>query len=275
MSISSFATLRRGNRLRQLTMLHRLKFHILLLAAILLGSGPASARDMLPPGFVYLRDVDSSIQQDIRYATSDNFTGHPLPGYGTGECILRREAAEALKRVQADLARENLGLKVYDCYRPTRAVRAMATWAHDGDDSETTRRFYPSLHKSNLFALGYIAAQSRHSTGTTVDLTLVKLPTASAPRFDPAVRYGPCNGPAAKRAPDNSIDMGTSFDCFDVRSYTMSNAISPEQRHWRSVLNAGMHRHGFANYFREWWHYSFTGSAEPRVYDFAIAPRGR
>jgi zinc D-Ala-D-Ala dipeptidase len=245
------------------------------ITAILLLATPAHAREMLPPGFTYLRDIDSSIAQDIRYATADNFTGHPLPGYGAAECILRRETAGALKRVQADLARENLGLKVYDCYRPARAVRAMADWAHDGKDDETTRRFYPALHKRNLFALGYIAAQSKHSTGTTVDLTLIKLPAASAPRFDPVARYGPCTGPFAKRAPDNSIDMGTGFDCFDTRSYGTSSAIAPEQRRWRTVLNTAMRRHGFANYFREWWHYSFTGAAEPRTYDFAITPRGR
>jgi zinc D-Ala-D-Ala dipeptidase len=233
------------------------------------------AREMLPPGFVYLRDVDPSIHQDIRYATGDNFTGRPLPGYGAAECILRREAAEALKRVQADLSRENLSLKVYDCYRPNRAVRGMAAWAHDADDNENTRRFYPAVHKRNLFALGYISAQSRHSTGTAVDLTLVKMPAAAADRFDPTARYGACNGPVAKRAPDNSVDMGTSFDCFDIRSYTISGAITPEQRRWRATLNSAMHRHGFANYFREWWHYSFYGAAEPRAYDFAITPRGR
>ena len=151
----------------------------------------------------------------------------------------------------------------------------MADWAHDGKDDEATRRFYPVLHKRNLFALGYIAAQSKHSTGTTVDLTLIKLPPAPAPRFDPAARYGPCTGPFAKRAPDNSIDMGTAFDCFDTRSYTASSAITAEQRRSRAALNAAMRRHGFANYFREWWHYSFTGAAEPRTYDFAITPRGR
>ncbi|MGC2114153.1 MAG: M15 family metallopeptidase, partial [Pseudolabrys sp.] len=128
--------------------------HFPLLLALLLAT-PAHARGMLPPGFVYLRDVDNTIAQDIRYATADNFTGRPLPGYNAAECVLRREAAEALKRVQADLAKENLGLKVYDCYRPTRAVRAMAAWSHDGEDSPATRRFYPSLHKRNLFALGY------------------------------------------------------------------------------------------------------------------------
>jgi D-alanyl-D-alanine dipeptidase len=155
----------------------------------------------------------------------------------------------------------------------------MAAWAQDnkpdGEDSEGTRRFYPALHKSRLFALGYIAAQSKHSTGTTVDLTLIKLPVTPAPRFDPAARYGPCTGPAAKRAPDNSIDMGTGFDCFDVKSYGANRAITPEQRRWRGVLNTAMHRHGFANYFREWWHYSFIGAPEPRTYDFAIVPRGR
>ena len=107
---------------------------------------------------------------------------------------------------------------------------------------------------------------------------MIKLPAAAAPRFDPTdptARYGPCTGPANKRAPDNSIDMGTAFDCFDTRSYTMSSAIAPEQRRWRAVLNTAMRRHGFANYFREWWHYSFTGADEPRSYDFEIKPRGR
>lgn len=245
------------------------------LLAVILSIVPANARDMLAPGFAYLRDIDSSIVQDIRYATHDNFTGHPLPGYGAPECVLRRETAEALKRVQAELVRQNLSLKIYDCYRPIRAIRAMMAWAHDGNDDTTTRRFYPAVHKRNLFALGFIAAQSRHSTGTAVDLTLVKLPVAPAPRFDPAARYGPCTGPATQRAPDNSIDMGTGFDCFDTRSYGASSAIAPEQRHWRFVLQSAMRRHGFANYFREWWHYSFFGAAEPRAYDFAITPRGR
>jgi D-alanyl-D-alanine dipeptidase len=255
-------------------MMRTLQLQYLILFPLLLASS-AYARDMLPPGFVYLRDVDSSIAQDMRYATSDNFTGHPLPGYGAGECILRREAAEALRRVQADLAKENLSLKVYDCYRPTRAVRAMAAWAHDGDDSAATKRFYPELQKRNLFRLGYIAAQSKHSTGTTVDLTLIKRPAASAPAFDAAARYGPCTSPAAKRAPDNSIDMGTGFDCFDPKSYSASKAITPEQKHSRGMLNIAMHRSGFVNYFREWWHYSYPAALDPRAYDFAIGPRGR
>ena len=247
-----------------------------LLLALLIGTAPPShARDMLPPGFVYLRDVDSSIVQDMRYATADNFTGRPLPGYAAGECILRREAAEALRKVQADLKKEDLGLKVYDCYRPARAVRAMEAWAHDGDDSASTKRFYPDLSKRNLFRLGFIAAQSKHSTGTTVDLTLIRLPAAPAKAFDRAAHYGACTGPAAKRAPDNSIDMGTGFDCFDLRSYGANRSISAEQKRWRATLTAAMRRHGFANYFREWWHFSYGGAPDPRAYDFEIKMRGR
>ncbi len=117
--------------------------------------------------------------------------------------------------------------------------------------------------------------QSKHSTGTTVDLTLTRRPATPAPAYDPAARYGPCTGPAAKRAPDNSIDMGTASDCFDLRSYGATREISAEQKRWRTTLNAAMRRHDFANYFREWWHFSFTSAAEPRAYDFAIGPRGR
>jgi zinc D-Ala-D-Ala dipeptidase len=246
-----------------------------VLLATFIGAASADAREMLVPGFVYLRDVDPSIVQDIRYATPDNFTGRPLPGYGSAECVLRREAAEALRRVQAEFMRQNLSLKVYDCYRPIRAVRAMMAWANDGNDDEATRRYYPSLHKRRLFALGFIATQSRHSTGTAVDLTLVRLPAVPVVRLDPTVRYGPCTGPATKRAPDDSIDMGTGFDCFDNRSNTANPGITAEQRHWRFVLQTTMRRHGFANYFREWWHYSFYGATEPRAYDFAISSRGR
>src|ERR1043166_4408597 len=146
---------------------------ILIVLALLGSTLPASARE-LPGGFVYLREVAPTIAQDIRYATANNFTAAPLPGYGAAECVLRRETAAALARVTADLAKQNLGLKVYDCYRPERAVAAMYRWAHDGK-RDGDKRFYPHHDKSALFALGYIAARSKHSTGTAVDLTLVRL----------------------------------------------------------------------------------------------------
>jgi len=248
--------------------------------ALLLLALPAFAREKLPPGFVYLRDVAPTIGQDIRYATSDNFTGAPLPGYGAGECVLRREVAEALARVAQDLARQHLRLKTYDCYRPARAVRAMWRWAHGPEKAgarDGDKRFYPNVDKRELFALGYIASRSRHSTGTAVDLTLTPLGAAPPPARDTS---GPCTAPAAQRAPDtslgntldNSLDMGTGFDCLDVKRYTRSAAITLEQRRARETLRAAMSVHGFRNYFREWWHYEFTG-APLRTYDFPIEPR--
>jgi zinc D-Ala-D-Ala dipeptidase len=144
----------------------------------------AAAQRALPAGFVYLRDVDPTIMQDIRYAGSDNFVGRPLPGYEAAECILRRDVAAALKRVQADLAASGLSLKVYDCYRPTRAVRAMAAWVNDGRSEAATKRFFPKLAKSSLLRAGYIASRSRHSAGTTIDLTLMRAGAAPAAAFD-------------------------------------------------------------------------------------------
>ncbi len=225
----------------------------------------------LPPGLVYLRDIDASIAQDMRYAGSNNFTGRPLPGYDAAECVLRREAAEALARVQADLAAQNLGLKIYDCYRPTRAVAAFARWTKSADDG-ATKRFYPALDKSRLFADGYIAAHSAHSSGIAVDLTFIARDASPTPPYDPHATYGACTAPVGQRAPDNSLDMGTGFDCFDDNSRTASSAIVPEQALLRGVLVAAMRKRGFHNYFREWWHFSF-GARPAQAFDFVIEAR--
>jgi D-alanyl-D-alanine dipeptidase len=240
------------------------------LAAMVQG---AAGQGALPAGFVYLRDIDPTIAQDIRYAGSDNFVGRPLPGYEAAECILRRDVAAALKRVQADLSASGLSLKVYDCYRPARAVRAMAAWVNDGRSETATKRFFPKLAKSSLLRAGYIASRSRHSSGTTIDLTLMRIGAVAPAAFDPKVAYGPCTAPLAQRSPDNAVDMGTGFDCFDAASYTASAAISAEQRRWRNVLVAAMRKQGFANYDHEWWHFSYAGSAGAPAYDFPIRSR--
>ena len=243
------------------------------IALIMAFGAPAVARDTLPTGFVYLRDVEPSIVQDMRYATRDNFVGRPLPGYDAGECVLRREVAQALKLVQADLVRENMSLKVYDCYRPSRAVTAFMRWANDGARGEATKRFFPALEKRTLFGLHYIASQSAHSTGTAIDLTLIKLPETQSSPYDPAARYGTCTGPAAARAPDSSLDMGTGFDCFDPKSHTSSGAIDADQKFSRALLVAAMRVHGFKNYFREWWHFTYGNARGMPMHDFPIAPR--
>jgi zinc D-Ala-D-Ala dipeptidase len=246
---------------------------IVIAVALLAGLGPAAAQSPLPPGFVYLRDVDPTIAQDIRYASYNNFVGRPIDGYGAPECVLRRDVAFALKQVQADLAPTGRGLKVYDCYRPTRAVRNMARWAHDGAPEAPTKRFFPRSPKSALFALGYISSLSRHSTGTAVDLTMIDRAAPPAAPFDPAARYGACNGPIAARAPDNSLDMGTGYDCLDPMSYTHSSTVSAEERMRRLQLAAALGRRGLVNYFREWWHFSLAHPGELHYYDVPIGAR--
>jgi zinc D-Ala-D-Ala dipeptidase len=228
----------------------------------------------LPNEFVYLRDIDPSIVQDVRYATADNFTGKPVHGYAAAECILLRPVADALKRVQTDLASQQISLKVYDCYRPQHSVRAFVRWAADKENG-ATKRFYPQLNKNELLAGRYISSFSQHSRGIAVDLTLVQLPLRPQGAFDPQRSYGPCSGPAEQRAPDNSVDMGTGYDCFDGRSHTASADLSAEQRRWRAILVAAMERHQFKNYAREWWHFTYQMPAADTLpaHDFAILPR--
>ena len=250
-----------------------LKPHVLGALLLLILPAAAAVAGEVPPRFVYLRAVAPSIAQEMRYATPHNFTGRRVPGYEAGECVLRRDAALALARVQADLAPRHLSLKVYDCYRPIRAVRAFWRWSQDRA-SGGDKRFYPREDKLRLFSRGYIASHSRHSSGTAVDLTLTDLPPRKVAPFDRSARYAPCTAPAQKRAPDNSLDMGTGFDCLDVNSYTHSRAVTPAQRHWRDVLDAAMRKRGLRNYFREWWHYEY---GTPRgAYDVPItAPATR
>jgi zinc D-Ala-D-Ala dipeptidase len=232
----------------------------------------AAGESVLPPGFVYLRDIAPTIVQEMKYAGSDNFTGAKLPGYDAPECILREPAARALSRVQADLESKGFSLKVYDCYRPTRAVRAMRAWVDDGKPEEPTRRFFPRLHKAYLFSLGYIATHSNHSLGKAVDLTIVPLPRRQTADFDPSIKYGSCIGPAPERAPDDAIDMGTGFDCFDIKSHTAAWDISADAKQARAMLLRAMQRQGFSNYRREWWHFDYSGDGG-NYYDFPIAPR--
>jgi D-alanyl-D-alanine dipeptidase len=235
-----------------------------VIAALMIACVPAAQAAPL----VHLRDVEPSIVQDMRYAGRDNFTGKPLPGYDAAECLLLPPVARALKRVQADLATANLSLKVYDCYRPARAVAAMAAWSRATKEETDTSRFYPALKKEKLFALGYIAHRSAHSRGVAVDLTVV--PRGSA---TPAFDDGPCTAPLSERAPDNSLDMGTGYDCFDERSHTASTAITPAQAVNRRLLLDAMRRHGFSNYKREWWHFSYNGADSGNAYDLPVRPR--
>ncbi|WP_027583182.1 M15 family metallopeptidase [Bradyrhizobium sp. Ai1a-2] len=232
---------------------------------------PARAQQ-LPGGFVFLRDIDPTIIQDIRYAGPNNFVGRPLRGYGAAECVVKRQVGLRLKAVQQELAAQKLSLKMFDCYRPARAVADMVAWSRDGKETAAGKRYNPAFRKVDLFRLGYIAARSGHSSGAALDLTLVDLAADNSGKFDPARDYADCTASVEKRAPEGSVDMGTGYDCSDVKAHTAARSINPEQRRWRRVLVAAMARQGFVNYSKEWWHFSLPGTGG-QAYDFAIPPR--
>jgi len=241
-------------------------------AGLGLASPPSAKAQALPGGFVYLRDIEPGIIQDMRYATSNNFVGKPLRGYDAAECVVKREVGLALKNIQQELARQKLSLKMFDCYRPERAVADMVAWSRNGRETPAERRFNPAFRKADLFRLGYIATRSGHSTGAALDLTLVDLTADNSAKFDPGKVYADCTAPIEARAPEGSVDMGTGYDCSDVKSHTAAASITPAQRRWRNTLVAAMARQGFVNYSKEWWHFSLPGAGR-QAYDFPITRR--
>lgn len=240
-----------------------------VLVAVCCGAPVARADPVAPADFVVLQDVDPSIEADIRYYTPHNFTGDPVDGYQAPLCILTRAAAEGLRRAQQQLKPRGYTLKVYDCYRPQRAVDEFVSWASDVADQRMKAEFYPRVDKSVLFRDGYIASRSGHSRGSTVDLTVVRLPAAPAPQYIPGQPLVDCTAPAPQRFSDDSIDMGSGFDCFDPVAHTLD--VQGEQLSNRLLLKDVLQAQGFVNYADEWWHYTYQPEPYPDTYfDFPI-----
>jgi D-alanyl-D-alanine dipeptidase len=195
------------------------------------GPWPAAAAALADSLLRDVRAGDPSILVEARYAGSDNFTGQPLPGYGANRLLLRREAATALARVQAQLRLAGLGLKVFDGYRPIRATLAMVEW---------TER----VGRTDLLDDGYIARRSRHNLGLAVDLTLVELATG------------------------RELPMGTPFDEFTTAAHT-ANASGEVAANRRRLVEA-MEAAGFENYEQEWWHFSYAVPGDPPAFDVPV-----
>jgi D-alanyl-D-alanine dipeptidase len=248
---------------------------LLALLLTFAAAAPAAAQER-PRGFVELDNVDPTILHDMRYLTRHNFMGRRVDGYRDPVCILQRRAARALSKAQDALRPKGLSLKVYDCYRPQRAVDQFVRWAANPADDKMKREFYPHVDKSRLFDDGYIASRSGHSRGSTVDLTLVRLPAAHQPRWT-RKRFGlvPCYAPRRKRYPDNSVNMGTAYDCFDPRAHTLAPRITGRPRRNRLLLKRTMEAAGFEDYANEWWHFTIAGERYPdRYFDFPVQRAG-
>ena len=221
----------------------RLVSAFLLLLCLLV---PARAAD-LPEDFTYVHDAVPDAVLDIRYYTAHNFVGERIDGYFAPKAILTLQAAEALAGVQADLAPFGLSVKVYDGYRPQRAVDHFVRWGKDVGDTRMKDEFYPSVDKKNLFRDGYIAKKSSHSRGSTVDLTIIDAATGE------------------------DLDMGSPFDFFGKPSWPENRAMSPQVRANRALLRGLMIRHGFKPLKEEWWHFTLKDEPHPDTYfDFPI-----
>ncbi|MFA6903447.1 MAG: M15 family metallopeptidase [Gallionellaceae bacterium] len=227
------------------------------------------AESMVIP-LVSLLDTDESIIIEMRYFSDFNFTSQRVPGYEANKCLLVKDAAKALSEVQHDLLKQGFSLKVYDCYRPQMAVDYFMRWAADASESSMKQTFYPDENKSDLVGKGYIAERSGHTRGDSIDLTLVRLPANAQPAFV-KINQQKCTAPVAQRFADNSVDMGTGYDCFDSRSHTMSPVIQGVAHANRVLLEQVMARHGFSNYKKEWWHYTYIRPYGPKqFYNFSI-----
>jgi D-alanyl-D-alanine dipeptidase len=225
----------------------------------------------MPERFIDVKEVIPSIILDIRYFGAHNFIGERIDGYNAYKCILTKDAAEALSKVQEELMKSSMSLKVYDCYRPQRAVNHFVRWAEDLHDTRMKKEFYPAVDKRYLFRDGYISDKSSHSRGSTVDITIVPVPLPKQEIYAPGQILHECYLPVGKRFKDNSIDMGTGFDCFHELSHTGSKQIGLQQRINRLLLKTLMEKQGFKNYDREWWHFTLKNEPFPDTYyDFVI-----
>ncbi len=200
----------------------------------------------LGQNLVDIRSVDPTIAVEMRYATSHNFIGRPIRGYLAERCMLTPEAAMALGKVQGELRQFGMSLRVYDCYRPQRAVNDFMEWAKDVSDQKMKQEFYPFIDKRDAFKLGYIAEKSGHSRGSTVDLTII------------------------------GLDFGTAYDYFDELANTANPNVPFEAKVHRLLLKSVMEKFGFRNYEKEWWHFTLANEPYPDTYfDSQINPEER
>ena len=221
------------------------------LLCLLVITSPFILAQELPENFVLIKELIPSIVIEMRYGTNNNFTGRPIPGYGSRQAVITIATANALKKVQKELNKLGLGLKIFDAYRPQKAVNYFMKWSDQPSDTIMKNKYYPNLKKNTLFDLGYIASKSGHTRGSTIDVTLL-------------YESGPEKG--------KEVDMGSEWDLFGVRSGYSYVAISMIQKENRRLLRELMIAHEFLPYDKEWWHFSLKNEPYPDTYFEFIVP---
>ena len=196
----------------------------------------------LPDGFVYLSDIDASIKAELRYLSSNNFIGKPIDGYHKNCVIVTKQTAITLHKIQQELLKKGLSLKIFDAYRPQQAVDHFVKWARVLNDTLMKKQYYPNVPKSELFKRGYIASKSGHTRGSTVDLTIINIKTGK------------------------ELDMGSPYDYFGTVSHPFHKNISKKQKENRMLLRKKMLANNFKPYENEWWHFTLRNEPFPKKY---------
>lgn len=206
----------------------------------------------LPEGFSYINDIAPNIVLEIRYATTDNFTGKVVDGYKANVGICTTKAAYVLRDANEELNTMGLGLKIFDAYRPLKACEFFIEWSQSDEENPAVKaKYYPDFEKKELFELGYIVSISSHCRGSTVDLTIIDSKTGK------------------------ELEMGTEFDFLGERSHTASDTVSDEAKANRDFFVKIMDKYGFDNYKKEWWHYTlrnepFDSSIPENYFNFDV-----
>ncbi len=196
-------------------------------------------------GFAPVYTVIDDAAFDMRYYSSNNFTGKRIDGYKAPIAYMTKESLQALSSVANELRKKGYRLLIWDTYRPQKAVDNFVTWINNPDD-KGDKDFFPDLKKTDLVKGGYIATKSSHTRGSTVDLTLIKK--------------------------DGSfVDMGGAFDLFSEISHPDYKKLTREQKKNRKLLRDAMLKAGFEGIDSEWWHFTLKNEPYPDTYfDFDI-----
>ena len=210
--------------------------------SLLLFSSYILQAQKLPKDFSYVKDIAPTIKQELRYCSNNNFIGTSINGYEENVLIITTQAANALKKVQAELLKKELSLKIFDAYRPQTAVNHFVKWARVINDTLMKHQYYPSVNKRHLFKKGYISSKSGHSRGSTVDLTIVDLKT------------------------NKELDMGSPYDFFGISSHIIYPNLTNKQKENRQLLQSIMRENNFRPYTNEWWHFTLRHEPFPKTY---------
>ncbi|MCL2588900.1 MAG: D-Ala-D-Ala dipeptidase VanX [Oscillospiraceae bacterium] len=203
-------------------------------------------------GFIFLDELLPGVRWDARYATWNNFTGRPVDGYEVNRIMGTQALAVALQNVQEQASSLGYGLLLWDGYRPKQAVDCFLRWSEQPEDGLTKKRYYPNIDRADMLTKGYVAAESSHSRGSAIDLTLYNLSS------------------------NTLVPMGGGFDFMDERSHHGASGITSTEAQNRRTLRTIMERSGFESYHCEWWHYVLKSEPYPNSYfDFPIAKQGR